>query len=231
MGVREDELFTIWASSTKEEQIETKSEIIDALCKRTGLSKEDINKFVAQWAYSSNDDDMRSLAIQKDAAELFAVPLSKFTQEKIEMLLQEPAFKREYGELPRRLRSLLPSNQQKAILQAMYNNTQDRLAKAGFRPGDMIRLRRGVTHIEASLVGREEGSVVNIIGNTLESWTVGVYTADWFAGSDGAVFEMDVPIELVVGSARTGFGCLKEGEFVVLGSMPGKAKLLRLYAE
>jgi len=178
-----------------------------------------VNDFIKQWAHSSNNEDMRSLAIQEDAAREFDVPLSKFTKDKIETIRAEIAFRGE-GPLPPEWRSLLRSERQQAILRAMYEYKQSQLAEAGFKPGQTIRLYRGVK-LPVEIAGKwNEGDAIPIKGNALQSWTLSKDTARYFAGSwqiGGIAFEMDIPIERIVGTARTGFGCLNEGEFVIMG--------------
>jgi len=222
-----------WADATHDSRYQVKTEIVDALVRQTGLSPDDVSKFVHQWAESSNDNDMRSLAIQKAASELFDIPLSDFTQDKlnlVEKLLETTSFPND-----EKFHALLPASQQKAFLQAMYDNTQEAMAQAGFEPGDTIRLRRGVALPKDIAADWEIRDIITVEGNALESWSLGEDTANWFAkravqGSGyrdaGFVIEMDVPIKALVGSARSGFGCLTEGEFVIKGSLSGQARIL-----
>ena len=127
--------------------------------------------------------------------------------------------------------SLLPSSQQQDLIHNMYQYTQDELINSGFAPGSTIRLRRGIS-LPSDIVNEFNiGDTIQIQGNALESWSLDEAIAKRFAvdynyGERGFILEMDVPIEAVVGSARTGFGCLSEGEFVLNGAIPGEAKII-----
>jgi hypothetical protein len=224
-----------------------KSEIIKDLSTRTGIPEEDVNNFVAQWSHSANDSDMRSLSIQQAASEEFGVPLSEWQQSNIEYLerLKKDAIDnlvttrdmsvetatdivdsgggivQEYG----RFTSLMPRDQERALLRAMYDNTQESLAAQGFKPDDKITLFRGVRGEDYG----ETGDYLNYEGNTLGSWSVNSGIAERFATEDihgmtpgaiGTVFTMDVPVRNIVGTAKTGFGCLSEGEFACVDNIP-----------
>lgn len=73
-----------WENANVDDRSAVKDRVVDTLVERTGSNYDDMSSFVKQWSHSSNDDDMRSLAIQRDAAEEFGVPLSEFTNDKIE---------------------------------------------------------------------------------------------------------------------------------------------------
>lgn len=217
---------------------------------------DEVNDFVKQWAYSSNDEDMRSLAIQRDAAEEFGLPLSEFTREKIDAV--EADYRRytdnwlrsmypEFDSMPdkeknrhrRELREhqeehdenlnyrpLLPSSQQRRILRAMYNETQSKLREMGFKPGSRIVVMRGVK-LPVEVAGEwKKGDRVRFDGNTVESWSIGLDVAIQFAGGGGTgrrswrgvVLSTSVPVEMLLSTSLTGFGCLKEGEVTILGS-------------
>lgn len=69
-----------------ETRIEYKVGLCGELEARTGLDEESVAAFVAQWAISSNDTSMQSLAIQAAAAEEFGIELSDYQREKIAAL-------------------------------------------------------------------------------------------------------------------------------------------------
>jgi hypothetical protein len=212
------------------ERAEVKASIVAEIAELSGESEEDVNAVVAQWSKSSNDNDMRSLALQRDAAEEFGLPLSEFTQGKIsklqdqiDHLIEKPSV----GEFPD-LEPLLSSDKQRRILQAMYDNTQAKLADAGFKPGDSITLYRGVNLPKTATSSWRAGDTVSITGNTMESWSLGKEVARRFANWPGAgerntILTAKVPIESIISTARTGAGCLIEGEFIIAGSIPGDA--------
>lgn len=63
-----------------------KDALVRNIAKEAGLEYEEVNTMVAQWAESSNDTDMRSLALQRDAAAEFGIELSQFQKDKISSL-------------------------------------------------------------------------------------------------------------------------------------------------
>jgi len=52
--------------------------------------------------------------------------------------------------------------------------------------------------------------------------------AGGFQGSDiyAGITTMSVPVRNILGTAKTGFGCLNEGEFVIFGTIPGTTALM-----
>lgn len=59
----------------KQSQVQ-KHRVVTDLAARSGLTYDEANDFVAQWANSSNDNDLRSLSIQEVASDVVGVPLS-----------------------------------------------------------------------------------------------------------------------------------------------------------
>lgn len=243
-----------------------------------------VEEVVKQWAFTSNDTDMRSLAIQQDAAKEFGLPLSEFTKDGISMVNLrrreiEDEFEAKWSEeniqykldeamgalrhgypvaaievlgvrgvssLPydttradlenmlRRAKPagptyeqstepLLPSSDQRAILRAMYDETQSKLKEMGFKPGDKIDIYRGA--VLPLPKGIKRGDVIDFTGNAIESWSIAEFIARRFARSRTGeergrpvVLRTSVPIEMILSTCMTGFGCLTEGEITVLGS-------------
>ena len=225
-----------------------KDEIVTKLVEQTGLEYDDVNLFIGQWAQSSNDEDMRSLAIQRDAAIMLGQDLPEWQQNKILDVMRERQGKIEsvestykmteeegkgMGWIDAKYYPLMSSDKQQQLLRAMYDNTQERLDAEGI--GDTIRLRRGMLvdrkvydkwEVDVGAWGAVDWSPdVEYSGSVLESWSVNSITAEGFAdveyakaGQVGVVFEMDIPRERLISSARSGFGCLSEYEFVHLGA-------------
>jgi len=189
-----------------------KQDIIQDLAADTGLPEEDINAVVSQWARTSNDADMQSLSLQQAAAEELGLSLSEW---QVQRLATVPSG-----------RPLLPRNQERAIIRAMYDRTQEDLKMAGYEPNDTVTLCRGV---------KSDAHVYNLgtssyNGNAIESWSTSAWAAGKFAGAEdspsartkyGAVLSIEVPIGNIISTCRTGFGCLTEGEFVIAGNIPG----------
>lgn len=81
-----------------------KDSIAQQLSDDTGIPYEDVNTFIQQWAFSSNDANMKSLGIQQAISEEFGVPLSSWQQGQIAeqqkgMTPKARALAREYQDL------------------------------------------------------------------------------------------------------------------------------------
>jgi len=223
-----------WEDVSQDTRARAKHELVTTLAERTGLDYEEVNKFVYQWSKSSNDEDMRSLMIQVASSEEFGIPLSDFTKGRIAELEEKlKIFEQYHLDVGPELRPLMGMDRQKRLLRVMYDRTQEKLKEAGFKPDDVIRLRRGVGLPVEVVKDWKRGGIKNIVGNPLESWSVGQEAAEYFArdatrrGQVGIVFEIDMPISSIISSARTGLGSLPEGEFVAVGSIPGEAKVIK----
>jgi hypothetical protein len=231
-----------WKSANSGERAEAKIRTVRELAERSGMPEGEVNSLIRQWAYSSNDDDARSLSLQKDAADEFALPLSDFSKEKLDHV--GTSFRQLDEHEQKHHRDLLEaggsspyfpldsSSDQRKFLRTMYDSTQQRLRKQGLKGNDTVTLYRGVRLSTSEVKGWKEGSYVPVVGNTLESWSVGSGIAANFAGqgtggagTTSVVLAMDVPVKMIVGTAKTGFGCLSEGEVVVLGSKGGTAEV------
>lgn len=239
-----------WRNADTDQRAAAKHQIALELSRRTGVAYDDVSRFIHQWAETSNDTDMRSLAIQRDAAELFGMTLSDYTREKIADVMYEmqeaidtviqPGY-RYAGQSREAVMAawqqegkflqffpLMPSEQQKSLMTAMKDYTHEEMERLGFGLGDTIRLRRGISLPRDVVAEWSVGDTIPIEGNALESWSVGEDIARRFTYNPrghGVILEMDVPVSMIAGSSRTGFGCLIEGEFVLQG-LPSDAKLI-----
>jgi hypothetical protein len=103
----------------------------------------------------------------------------------------------------------------------MYNNTQEELHKAGYKSSDTVKLFRGVRYDTDPKLSATPTATYK--GNVLGSWSVSMREAGVFSEGNnfGAILAIDVPISSILSTARTGVGCMDEGEFVVFGSVPG----------
>lgn len=236
-----------WQDPSKDARRAAKAQLVQELSDRADVPYDTANSFIKQWSHSSNDHDMRSLAMQRDAAQTYGVPLSRFQRGRIDQLDQEresrvqslvdqgmsrrdalSQLQNSYGNA--RLFPLHSADDQSRLLSSMYEYTQETLADAGFKPGDTIRMMRGVRLFNDEVAGLKNGDNITVVGNAMASWALsspgGKHVAENFMGSShggktAVVLQMDVPIELIAGSARSGYGCLKEGEFIILNSLPG----------
>lgn len=115
---------------------------------------------------------------------------------------------------------------ERKILRAMYNRTQAELAKQGLKPDDNVLMYRGVVLDRDRAPKGDISEKINYTGNAIESWSASAAVARQFGGNVdyqrvGFVLAMNVPVRNIITSARTGFGCLREAEFVIAGSVPG----------
>lgn len=196
--------------------------VMQDLAERTGLPEPTVAGLIKQWAHTSNDDDYRALWLQKMAAEEFGVELSEWQAAKIDEMetLRNQYF--ESGEdLPGNLWTpefgntvglLEKERAGRAFLRAMYDNTQTFLAEHGV---EEVVLYRGADYEEPQVKGTRRTAVENV----MESWSREFNSAAEFAGKelDGAIIRTVVPASRILATPFTGFGCLHEGEFVVLG--------------
>jgi len=230
-----------WQTSSDQERLKAKVNIVEELAIISGVDESTINDVMKQWSNSSNDTDIRSLSLQQAAAEELDVKLSDWQKGKLDEIQREidTRFERRHSGLRELTRAefvesqmiatfspIASRDEERAVLKAMYKNTQYELEKAGYKSGDTIPLFRGITQDEP-VTSFSSGDTVKYKGNAMESWTVGEDVAMDFASNEGTydlngmIVSMNVPIENIVGTARTGFGCMNEGEFVILGNIPG----------
>ena len=233
---------TIW-----DKEAFAKDEIVAKLSEQTGIPYDDVNDFIAQWAVSSNDNDIRSMAMQQDVAKMLGIDLPQWQADKladliddrnrqVEYIMRDRGITRSGAEEYARVNfpnyyQLMDSEKQQRLLRAMYDNTQSRLNEAGI--GDTVRLRRGASVSESVVEewARKAGVLpddlasrnVEYRGSIMDSWSLDESTARKFANTYeddevAVVYEMDIPRERLIGSARTGYGCLSEYEFVHLGA-------------
>ena len=91
----------------------------------------------------------------------------------------------------------------------MYDRTQEELVATGNKT---VTLYRGVNVDDPQKYA--SGDKINITANALESWSTDSRVAGTFGN---VIMKAEVPIEKIVSTARTGFGCLNEWEFVASG--------------
>jgi len=203
-----------------------KDVIVQSLSDASGLPYEDVNKIVAQWAQTSGDGDMRSLAMQFDAAKEFDVPVSDWTKGQLEELQAKITARGGVGPGARSFWSRMASEEdQRKLLRVMYDQTQAEFAEQGLAGTDTVRLFRGVAFPPDVAPAWKPDQVVNIATNAMSSWTSEEGTEgrfavdiDIFGEEFGAILEMEVPVSRILSTARTGFGCITESEYLVLGN-------------
>lgn len=162
-----------------------------------------VRALVQTWAATSNDNNPRSLAMQKLTVEEFGL---------------DPAFIYDWHTKPQYLDEHIARHRElyRRFLREMYNWTQADLKAQGWTH---VRLRRGVSTRPGQIYKDQVGSVAMC---PLSSFSSKISTARKFGGY---VMDVYIPIERILGSAVTGFGCKNEQEFVVIGG-PGVVKLI-----
>ena len=168
----------------------------------SGLDYDEVNTMIAQWAISSNDSQLASLALQRDFADELGLELSDW---------QEAQYKKvEYNwrDTPDD-EQLYSSEKQRAFARAMYDYTQSELKALGI---ENVTLYRGISSEVDPDYRYSEGEHIQYIGNAVESWSIALSEAEKFGDIQVRAL---VPVENIIGTARTGFGCLTEGEYVI----------------
>ena len=208
---------------------QAKERIVKNLTQATGLTEEEISNAIKSWASSSNDTHLPSLMMQADAGEMFGTPPSMWQRKQLQTALQDRErvlskakgippgdpfsfpFQSE-GEASAKTRSTESVEKSRRFLKAMYDETQKRLKAAGITH---IEVYRGVGE-GTELPYAKVGARVRRRANALESWSASLAVADTFGP---VVLRTIVPVERVLSTCRTGFGCLPEAEVVVIGGL------------
>jgi len=183
---------------------EANEESAREISQMTGIKEATVMETIVKWGVTSNDNDADALAIQQEAAKVFGSQLSEWQQEKI------ASYEQYRGKLEP---GIATRSEIRSILNAMYDNTQQRLEEAGVP--EYVTLVRGVK--PAGLLNFDEGQIGKIYTNTLSSFSSDVDMAGTFAGSYGAVIQIRIPRSRILSTANTGFGCIDESEFVIIG--------------
>jgi hypothetical protein len=159
------------------------------------------SRLVQNWAFTSNDSNLESLAIQDAAEELFGLgeTASWSMDEGLEGAVALDL--KNHGDV------------YKAFLQAQYDATQEFFAEQGIKE---FKLYRGFT----SKFKVDTGYADTIL-RPLSAFSTKKTQAEEFAlpgGFDyGYLVEMTVPVKDILGIPGLGFGCYEETEVVVLG--------------
>lgn len=186
-----------------------KDAVAQALSSGDSLTYDEASEFVAQWAKSSNDSDLRSLGIQEIAAEKFGVELSDWQKLGLANVPDSGAylFEEKYGQ--GKAKSLIGK-----ALDTVYQNTQAELEKRGI---DNVHLYRGVKLRDGNLP--KAGSTIEFDDSALSSWTTNPKIAMDFADYRyGMVVSTVVPRSKIYSTPLTGQGCSVEEEVIVIGN-------------
>jgi hypothetical protein len=206
----------------------------------TGIPQTHVRDCAITWLETSNDNDMRSLSLQEAASEEFGVPLSSWQKKRISSMRKENKelevqglFEDSHrgifeqpmtGETIKGVPFSTPRQAERAVLRAMYNNTQAQLKEAGI---EEMTLYRGVGTPDYAKV--KKGEVINQVGaNAMESWSMDKETADWYTyGQEGGLLlKSTVPASRILSTGRSGFGGFKVREVVTLGGSNDQSEVL-----
>lgn len=102
------------------------------------------------------------------------------------------------------------------LARAQYEETQELLSSAGV---NAVKLYRGTTNRSGLLpIPDSLGGTVKSQLSPLSSWSTDEDIADRFSGR-GPIAEAFFPRQRIFSTPFSGFGCLKESEFVILGDV------------
>ena len=176
---------------------------------------------ISSWAGSSGNGNCLSNALQIATRDAFGIPDHALEMKQLSAL-HSHGEDQVYRTAAASLSISLPHNDEAALktfklalqefAHAQYEHTQDRFKAMGIT--HMV-LARGMK-IKAQS-HRDAKAPTNIKLQPLSSFSTNYGTARTFAGGDGTVFLTKVPIEQIIGSYLTGYGCSNEHEVVVLG--------------
>jgi hypothetical protein len=111
----------------------------------------------------------------------------------------------------------------RAFARAMYDNTQESLAKAGIHEVALYRgmgWKKGAEPHDVEWDGQTHSAVLNL--RPLSSFSAMRGTASFFSAGEGSnrfrmMVAVRIPAAHIFSTAQSGFGCKSEGEMVVLG--------------
>ncbi len=189
------------------------------------LRQDAASTLVSNWAGTSNDSSPGSLAMQESAIKEFG--------------LQDTLPWETGPTITDSTKTLVQKNGQtnKAFLRAMYDDTQKMFKEQGVKS---ITLYRGQTvappgiptedtpdgwkplevQTAPGVVDKSVYSHADAVQlRPMSSWSSDFLTAQGFANDYGVVMSAQVPVSQILSTPRTGFGCLDEREFVVLGNV------------
>ncbi len=200
------------------------------------VKRQIIREYIAEWASTSADDSKQAILVQKIAQQEFGLEDAKmdhFSQgvlEDVEFYLGEDD-DRKRGET---LEKYVETERRFIIkfLRAQYNETQKFFKDSGVKE---IYVYRGMSFYDESLIPPnlikftkehdnydKNNLLVGRVGIDLQpisSYALNPKEAIGFAKSRNFPFTIasKIPVERVLSTSRTGFGCLDESEITVLG--------------
>jgi hypothetical protein len=174
-------------------------------------------RLITMWGQTSGDTDLLPLALQEAASREFGLRRTSGS----------------YGEardVDHHKHTVAQARKHKHVealqlfLRAQYESTQEELRRQGVGPDDTVTVYRGLNfrRLPKSLAGhgiREPFQPVNnFSANPMSSFSVNEDAARVFAEDEryGVMMRVEVPAKDILGTPSTGYGCIPEGEIVVL---------------
>lgn len=175
---------------------------------------------VRRWAGTSGDSAVGPLMMQKAAQEEFGLD----SDYKARLVHSDSAYdqknKDKIIEGVEKVYAERTGVWFRTLLRAMYDNTQASFKEAGITHVSLYR-GMGIPKDQTWPIG---DVVERVRLQPINSWSSSKKTANAFKKGYGRLLVTEVPVERIVGSARTGFGCLNESEFVVMDT-PGPVRI------
>lgn len=170
---------------------QNKDDVVTKLEKKTGLSYDRINLYIAYWAQTSADESPQSLGVQFVAKDIFKAGETSHLDES----------------------KARKDKTQEKFIKAIYDETQKWFKEQGFEPDDTVVLYRGVKEeLTASKYALQPLSSFSLSKKVAEEFAWDDETA-----LNGTVFRAEVPIKNIFSTPLTGIGCTNEEEVVVVG--------------
>lgn len=172
---------------------------------------DEVNARVAGWAGSSGDSNPASIMMQLAVKDEFGVTGDPFVSFSGGSYLSKQDIHNRYA---------IAGDFYRRVARGMYDHTQEEFRTAGITHVSLYRGMGFESRPSWATVGKESRADLMPINSWSTSRTQAVRFANGAAGNGGGahkiVLQGTVPVELIIGTARTGFGCLNELEMVVL---------------
>lgn len=170
------------------------------------------SNLIEQWAYTSGDRDHRAIALQRAVQKEFGlddVTMDALRKQNSANLLSENQFDKGlalFDEYEDELRF---------FVREQYNETQRWLKK---RKRSSVTMFRGMVTKDAEW-STKGGAIKEYRLQPASSYSTDIFTAQNFTseGAQRTIIAERIPADMILSNCKTGFGCLTEGEFTVLG--------------
>lgn len=165
-----------------------------------------VSDLVQAWAGTSGDASKIPVALQKTAAKMWNIPASSMQH----LSANDAYFMRQVDDL-----IAMNGEAYEAFLRHMYENTQEMFRTLGVTEVDVVRAVYG--HDTPGLARKKSGDLASVSLQPMSSFAITAANGSNF----GPVWMYSkVPVDWIIGTARSGYGCLGEWEVVVLGKGP-----------